>query len=100
MPSRSWLTTNNRESEPFRTFKNQLDSYFEDWFGRGIGGATLPRMDVTEDEKHVEVCLELPGVDENDIEVTVSGDRLIIKGEKKAEHDDKDEYENFCGSPH
>jgi HSP20 family protein len=95
MPSKSWLTTGNREIEPFRTFKDQLDSYFEDWFGRSIGGATFPRMDVTEDEKRLEVCLELPGVDEKDIEVSVKGDRLIVKGEKKAAHDNKDERENF-----
>jgi HSP20 family protein len=52
-------------------------------------------MDVTEDEKHIEVCLELPGVDEKDIDITISGDRLIIKGEKKEEHENKDEQEHF-----
>jgi hypothetical protein len=39
MPSRSWMTTGNREIGPFRTFKDQLDFYFEDWFGRSIGKA-------------------------------------------------------------
>jgi HSP20 family protein len=96
MPNKSWLSSSrDREAEPFRGFKNQLDSYFEDWFGRSIGGPAVPRMDVTEDDADVEVCLELPGVKHEDIDISIKGDRLIIRGEKKAEHESKEAQEGF-----
>ena len=35
------------------------------------------------------ITADLPGVDEKDVEVTLSGDTLTIKGEKKIEHEEK-----------
>jgi HSP20 family protein len=35
------------------------------------------------------LTVELPGVDEKDIDVSLVGDQLTIKGEKKSEHEDK-----------
>jgi HSP20 family protein len=92
MASKSWLpSTRNREIEPFRTFKTQLDSYFEDWFGRSIGGVLAPRVDVAETDKDVVLSAELPGVEEKDIDVSLRGDQLTIKGEKKSEHEEERE---------
>ena len=34
--------------------------------------------------------VELPGVKESDIDVSLNGDQLIIKGEKRSEHDEKE----------
>jgi HSP20 family protein len=44
-----------------------------------------PCMDVSETEDSVILKAELPGIDPKDVEVTVTDDRLIIKGEKKEE---------------
>ena len=41
MASKSWFPTwgdRNRDVEHFQGFKTQIDSLFEDWFGRSIGG--------------------------------------------------------------
>jgi HSP20 family protein len=90
MASKSWLpSARNRDIEPFRAFKTHLDSYFEDWFGRSIGGVLAPRIDVSETEKEVVFSAELPGVEEKDIDVSLVDDRLTIKGEKKSEHEDQ-----------
>jgi HSP20 family protein len=48
-----------------------------------------PRLDVSETETEVRVEAELPGVDEKDIEVTLSNGRLLITGEKKQEKEEK-----------
>jgi HSP20 family protein len=96
MPNRSWLPAwgdRNRDVEHFGRFKSQVDSLFEDWFGRSMGGVLAPRMDVAEDEKTVTLTVELPGVKESDIEVSLVGDQLTIKGEKRSEHDEKKEAE-------
>jgi HSP20 family protein len=48
-------------------------------------GAGTPAINVAETKDAFEVTAELPGVDEQDIEVSLDGDRLVISGEKKAE---------------
>jgi len=52
------------------------------------------RLDVIDREKELVVRGELPGVDKDDIEVTVSGDRLIIEAEREFEEEDK-EKDNY-----
>lgn len=48
-----------------------------------------PRMDVSETDTAYEVTVELPGLDEKDITVTVKDGLLTVDGEKKVEHEDK-----------
>jgi hypothetical protein len=46
MPNKSWFLTwgdRNRDVEHFRGFKGQIDSLFEDWFGRTMGGVLAPQ---------------------------------------------------------
>ncbi len=57
-------------------------------FGFPLEG-TAPRADVVETDEGVEVTIELPGLEEKDIEVTLSEDSLTVKGEKKLEHEEK-----------
>ncbi len=56
-------------------------------FGFPWNGA-MPRADVVETNDGVEVTLELPGLNEDDIEVTLTDDVLSVKGEKKVERQD------------
>jgi HSP20 family protein len=58
-----------------------------------MGGVLAPRVDIAEDAKAVILTAELPGVKEADIEVSLIGDQLSIKGEKRSEHEDKKEVE-------
>lgn len=82
--------------DPFLTFRREVDRMFDDFF-TGFGGGRAsrssfgitPTMDLTENEKEIVVTAELPGLDDKDFEVTVSGDILTLKGEKKAEHEQR-----------
>lgn len=64
---------------------------FDDFFGgRGLGPlsgsrAMTPTVDVADNDKELVITAELPGLDEKDFEVTLAGDVLTIKGEKKSE---------------
>ena len=81
MTNKSWFPTwgdRNRDVEHFRGFKTQIDTLFEDWFGRNMGGVLAPRVDVAEDEKAVTLTTEVSGVKENDIDVSLVGDQLTI----------------------
>lgn len=76
----------------FQRDMNRLFDRFWDQFERpfgGIGaGAALPKADVAETDTAVEVSVELPGLDEKDVEVTLSEGQLLIKGEKKLEREE------------
>ena len=55
-------------------------------FGLGpvAGGAAFrPRIDVSETDEELQLTAELPGLEDGDFEVTVDGDVITIKGEKK-----------------
>lgn len=47
-------------------------------------------MDVTERDQEIVMTLELPGLEEKDVEVTLSEDILTVRGEKSAEKQEKD----------
>jgi HSP20 family protein len=48
-----------------------------------------PTMDLVENEKDIVISAELPGLDEKDFEVTVAGDLLTLKGEKKTRQEER-----------
>jgi HSP20 family protein len=56
----------------------------------GLTKAITPKIDMVETEKEIKVTAELPGMEEKDIEVNFSRDTLVIKGEKKAEKEEKE----------
>lgn len=81
---------------PMMPLRREMDRLFGDFF-RGVGvpaafnGAALtPHVDVKENDREITVTAELPGVAEKDVEVSISGDILTLKGEKKAEKEEKD----------
>jgi len=50
----------------------------------------LPDVDVAETGKEMRVTVELPGVDEKDLDVRLDGDTLTIRGEKREETSERD----------
>jgi HSP20 family protein len=52
---------------------------------------TTPAVDLYEEKDDIVVKAELPGMEKDNIEVNLSGNRLTIKGEKKKEEEVKKE---------
>lgn len=81
---------------PFVSLQREMNRLFEDFFSRdyfvepfrGIG-EWRPALDVAETDSAVIVKAELPGVEPKDVEVSLSGDVLLVKGEKKEEKEEK-----------
>jgi HSP20 family protein len=99
MANENWLPSlfgaHGFEPEGFRSTRRDLERMFDELSGsfmRGTAGTVgMPlRIDVSETDTEIRVTAELPGVDQKDIDVTLSGDRLTIRGEKKSESE-KDE---------
>jgi len=83
-------------ANPFLSLQREVDRLFED-FTRGFptlsgnGGAKLvPSLDVAETDKEIEITAELPGLEEKDVQISVADNVLSIRGEKKAEKEEKD----------
>ena len=84
------------ERDPFALLRREMNSLFDDFFsdregpGQALAGFT-PHVDVKETDGEIRVTAEVPGVEEKDIEIAVSGDTLTIKGEKKEDKEEKGE---------
>jgi len=60
------------------------------WGGwTGPGGGIHPSLDVIDGEKEVTVKAELPGVDPKELDITVSGNLLVISGQKRDSREEK-----------
>jgi HSP20 family protein len=99
---------------PFESLRQQIDRLFEDFgrgsalsplsrslfdveplsrnlfdveplWGRELSGRGMPAVDISEQARSYEITAELPGMDEKDIEIKLSNDSLIIRGEKKSD---------------
>jgi HSP20 family protein len=94
------LSRRGESHDPFTALESQMRRYFDDFFEGfdlapfGKGGlheaGLTPKVDVAETYDAVHVTADLPGMSENDIEVTLSDGHLHIRGEKHAEKEDKD----------
>lgn len=56
---------------------------------------SAPAIDMSEDVKAYKISAELPGLDARDVDVSMSGNTLILKGEKRQEKEEKDKNYYF-----
>ena len=85
--------------QPFPTFQQEMNRLFDDFFGRSAlepfgafrqgWNAFSPQVDVAETDSEIVVSAELPGLDDEDIEVSLARGLLTISGEKKQEKEKK-----------
>ena len=86
-----------------------IDELFRGFFQpvrmEGRGTQVSIKMDLTEDEKSYTVHAEIPGVNKEDIHVTIEGNQVTVGAEVKREKDVKDgervlRSERYYGSQH
>lgn len=76
----------------------RMNRLFDDLLDQGQGeGASLgttmlaaPAMEVHQDDKQIEITAELPGVKEDDIDLSIEDGVLTLSGEKKSARNDKE----------
>jgi HSP20 family protein len=83
--------------DPFRevvSMQNRLNTLFRD-MNEGENplttGAFVPAVDIYEDDKKVVLKLEVPGVEQKDLDVSVEKNTLTVKGERKFDAEEKEE---------
>lgn len=90
------IEVRKEEENPFAMMQREMNRVF-DSFNRnwGLGafpaltGSFMPRLDVTENAKAFTVTAELPGMSDKEIDLSIAGDTLTIRGEKKEEKEDR-----------
>jgi len=92
--------------EPFREFStlqdrmNRMNRLFRESYSPEVPGEALtstsfaPPVDIYEDEHNITLKLDVPGIDEKDIDVQIQGNTLTVHGERNFEKEEKEE--NFC----
>jgi HSP20 family protein len=90
---------------PFDSLRTEIDRLFDDFHpfelawpgsrptGRSATGsslALLPAMDMVERAGEFEITAELPGIDEKNIEIKLLQNAVVIRGEKREEHEEKE----------
>jgi HSP20 family protein len=86
--------------EPFREFatlQDRINRVFREAYTPEGRDETLttssfaPAVDVYEDEHSVTLKIEVPGIDEKDIDVRIENNTLTVHGERKIEKEEKEE---------
>jgi HSP20 family protein len=85
--------------EPFREFttlQDRMNRLFRDSYGDGRDEALTtsnfaPPVDVYEDEHNITLKIEVPGIEEKDIDVRIENNTLTVHGERKFEKEEKEE---------
>jgi HSP20 family protein len=88
--------------DPLLQLHREVDRLFDDVF-RGFGvqwprltlpaewrGLLRPALDIQESDKQYRITLEVPGVEEKDIQITLDDDVLWVRGEKRQEQEHKE----------
>ena len=89
--------------EPFRQVStmqdrmNRMNRLFRESYSPEVPDDSLtttsyaPPVDIYEDEHNITLKLEVPGIDEKDIDVSVENSTLTVHGERKIEKEEKEE---------
>jgi HSP20 family protein len=83
----------------FGSLQREIDRLFEDFtpnFGAGYGPTEVKcKMDLAETKDGLELTVELPGLEEKDVNVSFADGVLTVSGEKKFETEQKDKNYHF-----
>ena len=84
--------------DPFQSMRTEVDRIFDSFLGRRFGDTpglfqspvmpVMPSIDVLENEATIRIEAELPGMKEEDVDVSLRDGVLTIQGEKKSERDE------------
>ncbi|RMG96386.1 MAG: Hsp20/alpha crystallin family protein [Candidatus Dadabacteria bacterium] len=96
----------SKQVDPFRSLRQEVDRIFDDFFrswsrpwGAGLPalaeGGFVPSVDLKETDKEFVLTAEVPGVSKDELDVTITEDSVTIRGERKAEKEEKNENYHY-----
>ena len=94
-------------SHPLFDLRNEIDTLFDRFFSGSLFGpfgafaepqplqrfgGTMPKVDVSENEREIQIVAELPGLKQEDVELHLENDLLTLRGETSSARDEKDKH--------
>jgi HSP20 family protein len=77
--------------ELMRRMSDEMDRMFQGWGApTPAAGMWTPAVEVREREGKLVVCAELPGLNKNDVKVEATDEGLVIQGERRQEHEERE----------
>jgi HSP20 family protein len=83
-----------------RGLKGDMDSFVTDFLDETVRedlSTFNPAVDLVDIDGSLQVKVELPGMKKDDVEISLKGDHLTIKGEKKEERQEKEQNRYYVG---
>jgi HSP20 family protein len=97
-----------RAANPLFDLRNEIDTLFDRFFSGSLFGpfggvpdaqllrqpfgGTMPKVDVSESEREIQIVAELPGLKQEDVELRLENDLLTLRGEASSARDQKDKH--------
>jgi HSP20 family protein len=97
----------------WHSFRSEMDRLFDrfgfpslrrvfdmepSWRPASSFSSSAPAIDMSEDDKAYKISAELPGLDAKDVDVSISGNTLVLEGEKRQEKEEKEKELLFLGA--
>ena len=84
-----------RDEHPLLALHREVNRLFDDVF-RGFdppafasfSGSAWPNLELSETDREIRIAVELPGLKQNDVELSIADGVLTLRGEKKMERED------------
>jgi HSP20 family protein len=94
-------TSNGSDNLPLRDVMNRLfdesflspmgrDLFSDSFFSGTAFAASVPKVDITEEEKHFRITADVPGYSADDMEIELNGNTLSLKGKKEEDKEEKE----------
>jgi HSP20 family protein len=91
-----------RAQHPLQQLRQDFDAVFGPllggWFDRDLETMRVWDFDVKEDDKEITVRAEMPGFEENEVDVQINDNVLTIRAQKEQKGDGREEYRSFFRS--
>ena len=88
-----------RNTPFFQSMQREMNQFFDRFRGQpvtspgeffeALSAPMFPALDMSESENAVEITAEIPGVKEEDLDISIAQNTLILKGEKSSDHEEK-----------
>ncbi|HBG26337.1 MAG: hypothetical protein A2Y12_08125 [Planctomycetes bacterium GWF2_42_9] len=97
MKKKGQLATRHESENPFFALQHQMNRMFDDFLGEPYDlfnresqtSMFMPAMNVSQTDKEIIITADMPGVEEKDLDISITKNVLTIKGEKKKEIEEK-----------
>lgn len=99
MPETSQTPAKAEQTSPiFQSLQREMNQFLDRFRGQSVTTPTeffdalsnplFPALDVVETEEAVEITAEVPGVEEDDLDVSITQNMLVLRGEKSNQHEE------------